>query len=97
MGDAADSHLVQRPRERPALCSPQRCHQDRGDGSWWRRPRTDSRRSGYTSVASDGVFHAASLQVLTVTKAGVCAVLAFHRADLFPRFGLPIDRQQLSR
>jgi RNA polymerase sigma-70 factor (ECF subfamily) len=40
----------------------------------------------------DDVFHAHSLQVLTLTKAGVCAVMAFHRADLFPRFGLPIDR-----
>jgi RNA polymerase sigma-70 factor, ECF subfamily len=40
----------------------------------------------------DGAFHAHSLQVLTLTKAGVSAVLAFHRADLFPLFGLPIDR-----
>lgn len=40
----------------------------------------------------DGVFHGYSLQVLTLTKAGISAVLAFHRADLFPLFGLPIDR-----
>lgn len=40
----------------------------------------------------DGVFHVHSLQVLTLTKAGVRAVTAFHRADLFARFGLPIDR-----
>ncbi|MEU7588917.1 sigma-70 family RNA polymerase sigma factor [Micromonospora sp. NPDC049230] len=40
----------------------------------------------------DNAFHAHTLQVLTLTKAGVSAVLAFHRADLFPLFGLPIDR-----
>ncbi|WP_331767540.1 sigma-70 family RNA polymerase sigma factor [Embleya sp. NBC_00896] len=40
----------------------------------------------------DGAFHAHALQVPTLTKAGVSAVLAFHRADLFPLFGLPIDR-----
>ena len=40
----------------------------------------------------DGAFHAHTLQVLTLTKAGVSSVLAFHRADLFPLFGLPIDR-----
>ncbi|GAA3381809.1 sigma-70 family RNA polymerase sigma factor [Cryptosporangium minutisporangium] len=40
----------------------------------------------------DGAFHAHSLQVLTLDKAGISAVLAFHRADLFPLFGLPIDR-----
>ena len=40
----------------------------------------------------DGAFHAHTLQVLTLTKTGVSAVLAFHRADLFPLFGLPIDR-----
>ncbi|GAA4569088.1 sigma-70 family RNA polymerase sigma factor [Planotetraspora kaengkrachanensis] len=40
----------------------------------------------------DGVFHAHSIQVLTLTGAGVSSVLAFHRADLFSSFGLPIDR-----
>ncbi|MEV6160153.1 nuclear transport factor 2 family protein [Nonomuraea sp. NPDC052129] len=40
----------------------------------------------------DGGFHARYLQVLTLTRAGVSSVLAFHRADLFPSFGLPIDR-----
>ncbi|GAA1281935.1 RNA polymerase sigma factor [Planotetraspora silvatica] len=39
-----------------------------------------------------GAFHAHSIQVLTLTKAGVSSVLAFHRADLFGSFGLPIDR-----
>jgi len=45
----------------------------------------------------DGAFHAHSLLVLTLARtpagAEVSAVLAFHRADLFPRFGLPIDRR----
>jgi RNA polymerase sigma-70 factor (ECF subfamily) len=41
---------------------------------------------------SDGAFHAHSIKVLTLTKAGISAVLAFHRADLFPSFGLPLDR-----
>jgi RNA polymerase sigma-70 factor, ECF subfamily len=40
----------------------------------------------------DGTFHAHSIQVLTVTKAGVAAVMDFHRADLFAGFGLPVDR-----
>jgi RNA polymerase sigma-70 factor (ECF subfamily) len=40
----------------------------------------------------DGAFHAHSIDVLTLTKAGVSAVLSFHRADLFGAFGLPIDR-----
>jgi RNA polymerase sigma-70 factor, ECF subfamily len=40
----------------------------------------------------DGGFHGYSLQVLTLTKAGVASVLAFHQPSLFPAFGLPIDR-----
>ncbi|MFF7247128.1 hypothetical protein ACFZBU_24865 [Embleya sp. NPDC008237] len=40
----------------------------------------------------DGAFHAHTIQVPTLTRAGVSAVLTFHRADLFPFFGLPIDR-----
>jgi RNA polymerase sigma-70 factor (ECF subfamily) len=40
----------------------------------------------------DGVFHAHSIQVLTLTEAGVAAVMDFHRPDLFAAFGLPIDR-----
>jgi len=40
----------------------------------------------------DGGCHAHSLQVLTVGKDGVRAVMAFHRAELFPSFGLPIHR-----
>ncbi|MEV4535299.1 sigma-70 family RNA polymerase sigma factor [Asanoa sp. NPDC049518] len=44
----------------------------------------------YTRGA-DGAFHAHTLQVLTLTRAGVSAVMAFHRGDLFPGFGLPID------
>ena len=38
----------------------------------------------------DGQFHAHSVKVLTLTKAGVSAVLAFHQPTLFPAFGLPI-------
>jgi RNA polymerase sigma-70 factor (ECF subfamily) len=41
---------------------------------------------------SDGLFHAHSLQTLTVTKAGVSAVLAFHKPSLFSAFGLPLSR-----
>ncbi len=44
------------------------------------------------SRGPDGGFHARYLQVLTLTEAGISAVLAFHRADLFPSFGLPLDR-----
>jgi RNA polymerase sigma-70 factor (ECF subfamily) len=40
----------------------------------------------------DGVFHGHSLQVLTVTKAGVSAVSGFHLPALFPSFGLPVSR-----
>jgi RNA polymerase sigma-70 factor (ECF subfamily) len=40
----------------------------------------------------DGMFHAHSVQVLTLTKVGVAAVLAFHQPSLFPAFGLPITR-----
>ncbi len=40
----------------------------------------------------DGAFHAHSIQVLTLTTAGVSAVLDFHRPDLFASFGLPIAR-----
>ncbi len=40
----------------------------------------------------DGSCHAHSLQVLTVGEDGVRAVVAFHRAELFPSFGLPIHR-----
>ncbi|MFC5002198.1 sigma-70 family RNA polymerase sigma factor [Dactylosporangium cerinum] len=40
----------------------------------------------------DRAFHAHSIQVLTLTKAGVAAVLDVHRPDLFAAFGLPIDR-----
>jgi RNA polymerase sigma-70 factor, ECF subfamily len=45
-------------------------------------------------LGRDDVFHAATLQVLTLTDAGISAVLSFHRADLFGAFGLPIDRRQ---
>ncbi|MBR7834232.1 sigma-70 family RNA polymerase sigma factor [Actinospica durhamensis] len=44
----------------------------------------------------DGAWHAHSVQVLSVGDAGVRAVMAFHRADLFPWFGLPIDRAPLT-
>ncbi|WP_327002984.1 sigma-70 family RNA polymerase sigma factor [Dactylosporangium sp. NBC_01737] len=40
----------------------------------------------------DGVFHAHSIQVLTLTEAGVAAVMDFHRGDLFASFGLPARR-----
>lgn len=40
----------------------------------------------------DGACHAYSLQVLTVSEDGVSAVMAFHGAELFPFFGLPIHR-----
>ncbi|MFI7387262.1 sigma-70 family RNA polymerase sigma factor [Streptomyces sp. NPDC049813] len=40
----------------------------------------------------DGAFHAHQLHVPTLTRDGVSAVLAFHRGDLFPHFGLSIDR-----
>jgi RNA polymerase sigma-70 factor (ECF subfamily) len=38
----------------------------------------------------DALYHAHSVKVLTVTKAGISAVLAFHQPALFPAFGLPI-------
>jgi RNA polymerase sigma-70 factor, ECF subfamily len=41
----------------------------------------------------DGAFHAHSIQVLTLTTAGVSAVLDFHRPDLFAAFGLPSSRR----
>jgi RNA polymerase sigma-70 factor (ECF subfamily) len=41
----------------------------------------------------DGLFHARYLQVLTLSEAGVSAVCAFHRADLFPSFDLPLTRR----
>jgi RNA polymerase sigma-70 factor (ECF subfamily) len=41
----------------------------------------------------DGLFHAHSIQVLTLAKAGVAAVLAFHQPALFPAFGLPISKE----
>ncbi|MEU0095505.1 sigma-70 family RNA polymerase sigma factor [Kribbella sp. NPDC006257] len=40
----------------------------------------------------DDVFHAHSLSVLTLTKAGVSSVFSFHQPDLFPSFGLPVSR-----
>jgi len=43
-------------------------------------------------VRRDGTFHAHSILVLTMTTAGVSAVLAFHRPDLFPAFHLPGQR-----
>ncbi|MGY4772928.1 sigma-70 family RNA polymerase sigma factor [Kribbella sp. CWNU-51] len=38
----------------------------------------------------DALYHAHSVKVLTVTKAGISAVLSFHQPALFPAFGLPI-------
>jgi RNA polymerase sigma-70 factor (ECF subfamily) len=47
---------------------------------------------GWYVRGGDGVFHAHSIQVLTLAPAGVSAVHDFHRPDLFAAFGLPIDR-----
>jgi RNA polymerase sigma-70 factor (ECF subfamily) len=44
----------------------------------------------------DGAFHAHSIQVLTLTTAGVSAVADFHRPDLFAAFGLPTVRPMAS-
>ncbi|MDX6249126.1 MAG: polymerase sigma-70 factor, subfamily [Kribbellaceae bacterium] len=44
------------------------------------------------SRGRDGGFHAHDVQVLTVSKTGISAVLAFHLPALFPAFGLPISR-----
>ena len=38
----------------------------------------------------DALYHAHSIEVLTLTKAGVAAVLAFHQPALFSAFGLPL-------
>lgn len=43
-------------------------------------------------LGGDGARHAQSIEVLTVTDAGVSAVHAFHRPDLFGLFGLPLSR-----
>ncbi|ADB29648.1 RNA polymerase, sigma-24 subunit, ECF subfamily [Kribbella flavida DSM 17836] len=40
----------------------------------------------------DGAFHGYAIQVLELNKAGISGVLAFHRPDLFPLFGLPVTR-----
>ncbi|MCW2917697.1 MAG: polymerase, sigma-24 subunit, subfamily, partial [Actinomycetia bacterium] len=37
----------------------------------------------------DGVHHAHSIQVLTITKLGITRVVAFHHLGLFTTFGLP--------
>ncbi|HEY4568425.1 MAG TPA: sigma-70 family RNA polymerase sigma factor [Kribbella sp.] len=39
---------------------------------------------------ADGQYHAHSIKVLTLTKAGVNAVMGFHQPALFPAFGLPL-------
>lgn len=39
---------------------------------------------------TDGQYHAHSVKVLTLTSAGISAVLAFHQPALFPAFGLPL-------
>ncbi|GAA1026334.1 sigma-70 family RNA polymerase sigma factor [Virgisporangium ochraceum] len=44
-------------------------------------------------VNRDGVYRAHTITVLTLTAAGVSAVHAFHRADLFDAFGLPETTQ----
>jgi RNA polymerase sigma-70 factor (ECF subfamily) len=45
----------------------------------------------YTRGA-DELYHARYLQVLTLVAGGISSVLAFHRPDLFPSFGLPATR-----
>ncbi len=40
----------------------------------------------------DGLYHAHSIKVLTLTTAGIAAVMAFHHPALFPAFGLPLSR-----
>ena len=40
----------------------------------------------------DGLFHAHSIEVLTLTKAGISAVLSFHVPALFSAFALPLSR-----
>lgn len=65
-----------------------------GDG---RRVMVETSANGQPAFAlynrgRDGLFHARYLQVLTPSEEGVSAVLAFHRADLFPSFGLPLER-----
>lgn len=47
---------------------------------------------GFYRRGADGLFHGHSVQVLTVTKAGISRVVAFHDAGLFPLFGLPVRR-----
>ncbi|MEV0290420.1 sigma-70 family RNA polymerase sigma factor [Kribbella sp. NPDC050820] len=41
---------------------------------------------------SDGLYHAHSIKVLTLTAGGIAAVTAFHTPAIFPAFGLPIGR-----
>ena len=41
---------------------------------------------------TDDLYHAHSIKVLTLTKAGIAAVLAFHQPVLFPAFGLPLSQ-----
>jgi RNA polymerase sigma-70 factor (ECF subfamily) len=65
-----------------------------GDG---RRILVETSANGQPAFAwyvrgQDGLYHGHSLQVLTVTKAGVSAVLSFHLPALFSSFGLPVSR-----
>jgi RNA polymerase sigma-70 factor (ECF subfamily) len=64
-----------------------------------RRIVVETSANGQPAVAlyihgSDGLYHANSIKVLTLTKSGVAAVLAFHQPALFPAFGLPISRSR---
>ena len=66
----------------------------RGEG---RRIMVETSANGAPAFAfyvrgDDGFFHAHSLQTLTVTKAGISAVLAFHKPSLFTTVGLPLSR-----
>ncbi len=63
------------------------------EGDPWRMVPTGA--NGQLAVAgyrlrADGVHHAHSVQVLTVTGSGISRIVAFQDPDLFATFGLPL-------
>jgi RNA polymerase sigma-70 factor, ECF subfamily len=63
------------------------------EGDPWRMVPTGA--NGQLAVAgyrlrADGVHHAHSVQVLTVTGSGISRIVAFQDLDLFATFGLPL-------